>query len=268
MNNKSSQCKGVKESLCDRSLCVYVRPRFRRTHCRSRRFTKGEKTKQEKKTKKENSTKSSHFSDKNDDDDNSQAASILEDLKKRSVLYHHLADKTKRKELDQVLLSIFENDVTERIGSGNTKFAYGLSMHPEKIIKVVILDTDSLARFIREPIYMATHANICNKTTKMTLYIDHSNLDFIPNIPKHVTLTIRDHVELGDSIVMTWLEDKALVTDVDKMPDAAKKGAMTFKDVTSRQLDEDGFEDLGKVNIGFFSKAPKYRWIDIQPKEE
>ena len=74
--------------------------------------------------------------------------------------------------------------------------------------------------------------------------------------------------DMGDSVIITWREEKALYAGLEQIPENLKEKGKKFIDETTQYLTTKGFTDLGKINMGYFITEPHYRWFDLQPSIE
>lgn len=145
--------------------------------------------------------------------------------------------------LELIAVELKKRNVTTFLASGTTKVVYNTT-NPKLVIKVVVCDKTNLNRFIREP-------NEMNKNKLCNTPID---------------IKVINNENIGTYSVIIWSEEKATCTDVEHFPSNLKQSATEWYNTSKTQLEDKGFTDLGKVNVGYFTTAPIFRWIDIQPK--
>jgi len=163
--------------------------------------------------------------------------------------------------IEIILQLIYDNNqhlIENYLSSGTTKQVFSASNN--KVFKVVIFPHDELGRAILEPLYMLS-SQYCNTPFDITVYCNTSNCK-IDNV------TIINCVDLVDSGIITWYEERAVKTDILTFVGEEKSAAIEFVKKTIPELEKDLFTDLGFVNVGLFADEPKYRWIDVQPSIE
>ena len=193
----------------------------------------------------------------------------LQHLKLYNMLYHtSVPNKTREitNNLDILLTHIFSDNtphITNFLKSGTTKFVYDTENN-FKIFKIIVLNRFNLTRFIKEPLFMIEHHDICNAPQKLEIY---------GNIHMDSTEQFRIHNidNIGDYCLMTWYENKARTTG-DEIKDDKNLNIklQEFKKLSIPILRSQNFTDLGDNNIGLFYDGKNYyfRWIDIQPELE
>jgi hypothetical protein len=190
----------------------------------------------------------------------------LQHFKRYNMLYHvSVPNKTREitNNLDMLLTHIFSENtprITRFLKSGTTKFVYDTE-NSFKIFKIIVFNKNKLSRFIKEPLFMMEHPDICNVPQQLEIY---------GNIHMDSTEHFRIHNidNIGDYCLMTWYENKARTTG-DELKDDKNLNTklQEFKQNSIPYLTSQNFTDLGDNNIGLFYDGKNYyfRWIDIQP---
>ena len=182
------------------------------------------------------------------------------DIIKRSVGYAFFGNKTDRPTLDILLTSILEdNQIDTFLSSGTTKLVFLIKDNPNLIFKIIILNYSMIQRFICEPIFMLT-SPYCNSPININLYINIDKILFNCD-----NININNTTSIGDYIIITWFEEKALISELSNMKDQMFIDGTQFKIDTTAELTSHHITDLGDVNIGFFESEPHFRWFDAQP---
>ena len=154
-------------------------------------------------------------------------------------------------------------NVKNYLDNGTTKFVYN-TYNDNIVFKIIILSNIYLNRFLIEPYFMLKYPLYCNKPFDIIVY---TKAKIKENVDKSfIFFSIENNIKLNQLAIITWKEDKA-ITNLSKNPELKDK-IRNFKENFFRDCKEDiekyEIQDLGDINIGFFSKKPYYKWYDIQ----
>jgi len=151
-----------------------------------------------------------------------------------------------------------DDNITSYFSSGVTKIVYN-TINKNKLFKMVVVKS-RINLSLKEPLYMLTNNDICNKPSNITVYISKESEK---NLTYHNNLHIIN-IE-NDYCLITWFEEKALSTGRDISDPLAVLKLDSFLNKTRSKIKKDGFCDLSLNNMGIFEFSPIYRWIDIRP---
>ena len=193
------------------------------------------------------------------EDEKKNADKLLAEIKMTSLVYVFvLKDKQK---IDEVAIDIFlKNHIDKKIASGNSKLVYSIRNDNKDVFKLVMCEYKSLARFISEPLFML-ECKYSNKPRDINVYLKTSEKKY--DCGPHIHFNYIDNI--GDNVIMTWREEKALYTGLTNFPPVVQEMGKKFIEETTEYLTGEGYVDLGYVNVGWFKYEPHIRWFDLQP---
>ena len=184
-----------------------------------------------------------------------------------TISFYFLADPLTREPLKDLIKNILDtNKINTYINTGTTKVVFESVNRPNEVFKILITNKNLVNRYLMEPLSMITYKEFCNTPRDIMIYINskYKKLD-------SCLLNVITNDNIGDSVIITWWEPKAVYAGFNKFPEEYKNEKLQyFIEKSTKELENKGFNDLGTINIGLFREGDSliFKWFDIQPTPE
>lgn len=162
------------------------------------------------KNKKSKSIKRGRYSKKGGSKKMLTSNNLVETIEnKLPHMFLWIIDQTTKPQLMILLQKILKyNNISSFQGNGLAKIVFNINDKPSKVFKLTITNITQAERFLHEPLFMSTN-EYCNTPSNINIY--GQDITKIPECSFDITI---NEEQIGNTVVISWIEDKALNTDV------------------------------------------------------